>query len=205
MIIYIIVCKLYIKQLLSTFHSLSFSLFSPSLCPAGLCRPRLVPVADIWASRTVQYPAPTLRRAQPLVTYSRIPTNNHPAITNTNRYSKVRLCACVAYSCACKGGGQRSMLKYRSVLQCLPSECATEHICLVATPAARIRRMVPGKTRRELSFWDGSDCFFSFWTQQGAVKLIIITIIIILETLKTKPPISPLAVNIVVKKKKNTF
>lgn len=71
------------------------SLFCPPHGPAGLWRRRLGPVAGIWASRTALYPAPTLPRAPPLVTFSSIPTNNHPAIPNTNKYNKVR-----AYTCA---------------------------------------------------------------------------------------------------------
>lgn len=97
---------------------LSFYLFSPPLCPAGLCHLRQVPVAGIWASRTVQYPAPTLRRALPLVTYSRIPTNNHLAITNTNRYNKVR-----EYVGCMFIGDRRFFLKYGFVLVCVCGWC----------------------------------------------------------------------------------
>lgn len=71
--------------------TLLYSLFSS----AGLWHPRLGLVAGIWASRTVQYLAPTLLRALQLLIYSSIPTNNRPAITNTNRYNKVRVCVCV--------------------------------------------------------------------------------------------------------------
>lgn len=79
-----IVC---VTSLCSHSDSVSFLLF---FYPAGLCHHRRVPVVAIWASRTVQCPAPTLHRALPLGTYNPFPTSNHPATTNTNRYNKVK-------------------------------------------------------------------------------------------------------------------
>lgn len=58
--------------------------------PAASYHPRLVPAVVTWASRTVRYRAPTLHRAQPLVTYSSTRTNNRQATTNTNRFNKVK-------------------------------------------------------------------------------------------------------------------
>lgn len=77
------------------------TLLYPLLSLADLWHPRVGLVAGIWASRTVQYLVPTLLRALPLLIYSSIPTNNHPAITNTNRYNKVSVCLFVFIVCAC--------------------------------------------------------------------------------------------------------
>lgn len=85
---------------------------------AGLCHPNLVPVVGIWASRTVQYLALILHRALLLVTYSPFPTSSHPAITNTNRYSKVRVCIM-----QCSGHALNEGVPCLEYLSLFPSLC----------------------------------------------------------------------------------
>lgn len=79
--------------------SLSFSILHLH-SSAVLWHPRLGPVAGILANKTVQYLAHTLLRVLQLRTYSSIHTNNHPAITNTNRFNKVRWAARPLKICA---------------------------------------------------------------------------------------------------------
>lgn len=91
------VCRIMVLSVYcSSFYLLAYFVFPCPPPPAALWLPRLVPVVVIWASRIVRCLALTLHKALPLVTYSSsIPTNNHPATTNTNRYNKVSVCVCM--------------------------------------------------------------------------------------------------------------